>query len=116
MLLYKRFFFIVLDNDEILNLVKQNDFEKLKILLQNQEDKNPVIMEDQSPIFGGSNLTILHTAAGLGHLDIIKGFKEELNYPDMNPLDNNKFLTPVIAAIMAGHVRIVEWYIDNEGK
>ena len=107
-------FFIVLDSDEILNLVQKNDFEKLKVLLQNQVDKNTVINFD--PMSSGSNGTVLHAAAWYGKIDIIKGFKEELNYPDMNPLDTKKLLTPMSLAIAAGHTNIVNYYIEKEGK
>ena len=64
----------------------------------------------------GSNGTVLHAAAWYGKIDIIKGFKEELNYPDMNPLDNNKVSTPIILAIVAKHINIVNYYIEKEGK
>ena len=112
MLLYKRVFFIVLDNDEILNLVKQNDFEKLKVLLQNQEDKNPVIFDAGD----GSKFTILHTAALYGNLNIIKGFKEELNFTDMNPRTKNGRWTPMMVASSRGNINIINFYIKNEGK
>ena len=93
--LLQRSFFIVLDNDEIYNSVQQNDFAKLKILLQKQSDKNPVILEPG----GGSKFAISH------QLDIIKGYKDILCIENLNPIDDNGN-TPLHWASKHGHLDV----------
>ena len=88
----------------------QNDFEKLKILLQNQSDKNPVISENEYGSF-----TVLHVAAGEGHLDIIKGYKDILGIENLNPIDDNDN-TPLSEASIFGQLGVAEYYIKNKYK
>ena len=91
--------------------MRQNDFEKLKVLLQNQSDKNPVIFEDED----GSKLTVLHVAAGGDLLDIIKGYKDILGIENLNPIDDNDN-TPLSEASYEGHLDVAEYYIENGYK
>ena len=87
--------------------MQQNDFAKLKILLQNQSDKNPVILEP--------GMTVLHFAAGVGHLNIIKGYNDILGIKNLNPIDNNNN-TPLSWASRQGHLDVAEYYIKNGYK
>ena len=103
--LLQRSFFIVLDNDEIYNSVQQNDFAKLKILLQKQSDKNPVILEPG----GGSKFAISH------QLDIIKGYKDILGIENLNPIDDNGN-TPLSLASYLGHLDVAKYYTENGYK
>ena len=91
--------------------MRQNDFAKLKILLQNQSDKNPVILEPE----GGSKLTVLHFAARDGRLNIIKGYKDILGIENLNPIDDNGF-TPLYWASLKGHLDVAKYYIKNGYK
>ena len=88
--------------------MQQNDFAKLKILLQNQSDKNPVILEPG----GGSKLTV---AASEGHLDIIKGYKDILGIENLNPIDDNGN-TPLSLVSYFGQLGVAEYYIENGYK
>ena len=88
----------------------QNDFEKLKILLQNQSDKNPVISDNEYGAF-----TVLHVAAGEGHLDIIKGYKDILGIENLNPSDDNGN-TPLSEASYFGQLGVAKYYIENGYK
>ena len=91
--------------------MRQNDFEKLNVFLQNQSDKNPVILEPGD----GSKLTILHVAAGYGHLNIIKGYKDILGIEKLNPIDDNGN-TPLSWASKQGHLDVAKYYIENGYK
>ena len=91
--------------------MQQNDFAKLKILLQNQSDKNPVIYEDEY----GTKYTVLHASAGEGHLDIIKGYKDILGIENLNPIDDNGN-TPLSWASKQGHLDVAKYYIENGYK
>ena len=91
--------------------MRQNDFAKLKILLQNQSDKNPVILEPG----GGVKLTVLHVAADEGHLDIIKGYKDILGIENLNPIDDNGN-TPLYWASIHGRLDVAKYYIKNGYK
>ena len=55
--------------------------------------------------------TVIHLAAVLGHLDIIKWYKEELNCSKINP-KNSKGTTPLSQAIKLENPDVVEFYMD----
>ena len=69
--------------------------------MNDKEEKNPVLVEED-----GS--TVIHLAAVLGHLNILKWYKEELNCSKINPEDN-KGNTPLSQAI---NLDVVEFYMD----
>ena len=62
--------------------VVSGNLEKLKMLLEKREDKNPVIFIDDL----GNNSTVLHEAAFEGQAKIIKWYHENLTFEDINPL------------------------------
>ena len=61
-------------------------------------------------------LTILHYAAALGHVNIIKMFKDVLHFQDINPLDKSGVYTPMSWASQDGKIEVVKYYIQNESE
>ena len=95
---------------EIKTAVKEGNLDILKILLNNRQDKNPVVWVGNST---GSEYTVLHYAAYLGKLDIFKNISNTLN--NMQPKIINgwgKGATPLHLAAQEGHLPIVT-YITN---
>ena len=84
--------------------VHKGDIEKLNTLLNDRQEKNPVLVEED-----GS--TVIHLAAVLGHLDIVKWYKEELNCSKINP-KNNKGNTPLSQAIKLENLDVVEFFMN----
>ena len=84
--------------------VHKGDIKKLRTLLNNRQEKNPVLVEED-----GS--TIIHIAAILGHLDILKWYKEKLDCSTINP-ENNKGNTALSEAIRLKNLYVVEFYMD----
>ena len=54
---------------------------------------------------------MLHIAAQKGHENIIRFYKEELNYPDVNPLNSDGTYTPMLMAAQFGQLNVVKYYI-----
>ena len=82
--------------------------EKLKILLENRKDKNPVTYINTN----GAGITVLHGAAYEGHVNIIRWYKDVLGFSDINPKDN-KGDTPLLLATQQGNLDVVKYYIEN---
>ena len=82
--------------------------ETLKELLKTKEDKNPVILSDNS----AGDLTVLHMAAYLGHLNITIWYKDVLGFSDINPRDS-KGNDPLYLATQEEHLDVVKYYIIN---
>ena len=80
----------------------------MKILLKTRHDKNPFILESH---WDGAQWTVLHRAAYCGHLDIIKWYKEGLNFGFINPEDN-KGRTPLSLAIQKEKLDVIEYFIE----
>ena len=94
----------IVSGSEVFIAAYKGDLKELKTLLNDKEEKNPVLVEED-----GS--TVIHLAAILGHLDIIKWYKEELNCSNINP-KNNKGNTPLSQAIRLENLDVVEFYMD----
>ena len=92
----------------MLNIIQKGDLETLKVLLKTKEEKNPIIISDNSL----GELTILHVAAGFGHLNITIWYKDTLGFSDINPKDN-KGNTPLFWATKQGQLDVVKYYIKN---
>ena len=82
--------------------------ETLKELLKTKEEENPIIFTDNSL----GELTVLHMAAFLGHLNITVWYKDVLGFNDINPKDS-KGNTPLYWATVQGHLDVVKYYIKN---
>ena len=91
----------------ILVAVESDQLEILKLLLEGRKDKNPVNKTNK--------LTVLHVAAGEGHLDIIKGYKDILGIENLNPSTDNGN-TPLSWASQRGHLDVAKYYIKNGYK
>ena len=78
---------------EIFKAIQKGNIKKLVTLLDDRKEKNPILDE-----FEGEGSTVLHLAAGLGHLELIKWYKDALNFSNINPEDN-KGNTPFSLAI-----------------
>ena len=50
-------------------------------------------------------------AAQKGHENIIRFYQEELNYPDVNPLNSVGTYTPMMWAAQEGKLNVVKYYI-----
>ena len=83
--------------------------KNLKQLLEGREEKNPIIYADHS----GTTQTVLHTAAKYNNLDIIKFYKMDLEFSDINPLDSTNTFTPMMVAAEYGHVDVINYYIGE---
>ena len=92
---------------EILTAVDTGQLELLKIFLKTREDKNPVVYVSN----GGYRYTVLHNAAYEGQLGIIKWYKEELNFSNINPEDN-KGNTPLSCAMKKGKQDVVDYFFE----
>ena len=92
----------------MLNIIQKGDLETLKVLLKTKEEKNPIIISDNSL----GDFTILHVAAGFGHLNITVWYKDVLGFSDINPKDN-KGNTPLSWATRQGQLDVVKYYIEN---
>ena len=107
---FRSFSFSLFSEEErdVENAVVRGDLEKLKILLENRKDKNPVtyVFPD------GVGVTVLHGAAYEGHVNIIRWYKDVLGFSDINPKDN-KGITPLYWATVEGHLDVVKYYIIN---
>ena len=86
--------------------------EILKGYLAKRENKNPVIYTNKAL---GINLTVLHRAAWYDHVNIVKWYREELDYPDINPLTSNGLYTPLSLAAELGRLNVVKYYIEAVG-
>ena len=82
--------------------------EKLKILFENRKDKNPVTYISDN----GIQWTVLHRAASEGHVNIIRWYREDLHFDDINPLDSSGFYTPMAFASQQGKLNVVKYYIE----
>ena len=92
---------------EILTAVDTGQLELLKIFLKTRQEKNPVVLISKS----GTRFTVLHNAAYEGQLGIIKWYKEQLNFTNINPEDN-KGNTPLSLAIAYGKQDVVDYFIN----
>ena len=88
---------------EVFMVVEKGDLKKLKTILNDKTEKNPVLAEDGS--------TVIHEAAKHGHLDIIKWYAEELHYSELN-LEDNDGNTPFSQAIKEGKHDVVDYFIE----
>ena len=81
--------------------------ELLKIFLETSQNKNPIVYigDDEA------RWTVLHDAAYEGQLGIIKWYKEELNFSNINPEDN-KGNTPLSLAIQEGKQDVVDYFFE----
>ena len=93
---------------EIKTAVKEGNLDVLNILLNNRQDKNPVVWVGSST---GSEYTVLHYAAYKGQLGIIKWYKDALNFSNINPEDN-KGNTPLSFAIEEGKQSVVDYFFE----
>jgi len=98
-------------DEELFNAVVNGNVDLVKKLLKNKEVKNPFIYSQD-----GAKYTVLHTAALAGKVNIIKHYKEELNFRDINPYDSENNFTPMLLAAESGNKNIVEYYIKTENK
>ena len=76
------------EEKDVFNAVQSGDLERLKMLLETREEKNPVVYVGNT----GSGFSILDAAAYLGHVNITKWYHETLHFDDINPLDNTGIL------------------------
>ena len=96
--------FSLVSGSEVFMAVYKGNLKELKTLLNGSHEKNPVLVEED-----GS--TVIHLAAILGHLEIIKWYKEVLNCSNINPKDN-KDKTPLSQAIKLENLDVVELFVD----
>ena len=94
----------LVSGSEVFMAVYKGDLIELKILLNDRQEKNQVLVEED-----GS--TVIHLAAVLGHLDIIKWYKEELNCSNINPEDN-KGNTPLSQATKLENLDVIELFMN----
>ena len=99
---------ISITEKEILASVGKDRPKLLKILLRAREEKNPVISVDRRT---GAEHTVLHRAAYLGRLGILKWYKDGLKFKNINPEDNLGS-TPLSCAIGQNKTDVVEYFID----
>ena len=92
----------------VFNAVYSGDLERLKVLLETREDKNPVVYVDSQ----GTRFSVLGLAAYLGHVNIIKWYQETLHFDDINPLNSVGTMTPMMYAAQGGHFNVVKYYIE----
>ena len=90
------------------NAVARGDLERLKVLLETREDKNPVVFVNNE----GSGLSVLDSAAYYGHVNIIKWYQETLHFDDINPLNSVGTYTPMMRAAKGGKINVVKYYIE----
>ena len=91
--------------------IDNNDVTKLKILLEETNQKNPIIIQNDhqwpyrkdSPRIVVYDLTALQYSAIKGKLDIFKSVSDSLQ--DINPTGKNG-MTSLHLAAMAGHLSI----------
>ena len=89
--------------------MQRGNLDILKVFLSKQENKNPVIYTSKNT---GTDYTVLHRAAWYGHDNIVRWYQEELNYPDINPLESLGIYTPLSIAAQFGRLNVVEYYIE----
>ena len=92
----------------VFNAVDSGDLERLKVLLETREDKNPVVYVTNL----GVGFSVLDSAAYLGHVNIIKWYQETLHFDDINPLDSKGTYTPMMWAAKQGQLNVVKYYIE----
>ena len=92
----------------VYNVVVRGDLERLKVLLENRKDKNPVVYVTNY----GDGFSILELAAYEGHVNIIKWYHETLHFDDINPLDSIGTYTPMMWAVWQGQLNVVKYYIE----
>ena len=83
--------------------------EDLGLKIMNGLSKNPITyMSDD-----GTELSVIFSAAQLGHVNIIKWYQETLHFDDINPLDSTGINTPMMwAAAHQGQLNVVKYYIE----
>ena len=91
----------------VYNAVRSGDLERLKVLLETREDKNPVVYLE-----AGDGISVLDIAAYHGHLNIIKWYQETLHFDDINPLNSIGTSTPIMYAAQQGQLNVVKYYIE----
>ena len=92
----------------VYNAVVKGDLERLKLLLEGREDKNPVVSVSDL----GSGFSVLGSAAYYGHVNIIKWYQETLHFDDINPLNSVGTYTPMMFAAQQGQLNVVKYYIE----
>jgi ankyrin repeat protein len=90
---------------EILEVAKNGDLEKLKTLVE--KDNELLKIKD------GAGRTALHFAANSGHLDLVKYLLAK--GVDIN-LKSNANTTPLHFAAFSGHLDIVKWLVENHAE
>ena len=99
-------------DDEIDNAVQRGDLDFIKVFLAKRENKNPEIYTYKAL---GIDFTVLHRAAWYDHVNIAKWYREELDYPDINPLTSDGLYTPLSLAAELGRLNVVKYYIEAVG-
>lgn len=94
-------------DEEIRPAVQYGYLELMKILLKSRVNKNPIVYTAKD----GSRFTLLHDAAYNGQLGIIKWFKDELKFSNINPEDK-KGNTPFSCAILEDKQDVVDYFIE----
>ena len=97
----------------MISVVILGHLEMLKVLLghlllDNSEDKNPVLEENEED----GDITVLHMAASHGQKNILAWYKDDLRFHDIN-LRNNKGITPLKLAAKQQELEIVKFYTSN---
>ena len=94
----------IVSGSDVFMSVHKGDLKELTTLLNDSHEKNPVLVQED-----GS--TVIHLAAILGNLDIVKWYKEELNCSKINPKDN-KGNTPLSQAIKLENLDVIELFMN----
>ena len=94
----------IVSGSDVFMAVHKGDVKELKTLLNDSHEKNPVLVEED-----GS--TVIHLAAILGHLKIVKWYKEELNCTNINP-KNDIGNTPLSQASNLENLNVVELFME----
>ena len=99
------------EEKDVFNAVNSGALGKLKVLLEKREDKNPVIYIDNL----GNGDTVLHLSAQWGKVDIIRWYKEDLHFQDINPLDSSGAYTPMLVAAQVGNLNVIKYIESVQG-
>ena len=86
--------------------VVEGDIKKLKTFLNDRLEKNPILDQEDG-------LTAIHLAAVLGHLNILKWYKEELNCTNINPKNNKGNTQEIMPDLFKCEQTALPGIIDN---
>ena len=102
-------FFFSEEEKAVFDAVDSGDLERLKVLLETRDDKNPIVYVGNA----GGGFSVLDLAANNGHVNIIEWYDKTLHFDDINLLESTGAYTPMMYAAQAGALKVVQYYIKN---